>query len=57
MSEWQPVETAPKSGRVLVFTPNTIRDDDPIRYRIVDAQFIRIMKEVTHWMPLVEPPK
>ena len=52
--DWRPIETAPEDGRIIVFTPD-YPEHDPMRYRIIDAQFLRHLNEVTHWTPL-EPP-
>ena len=57
MSEWISVdERLPEEGRVLVFSPD-YKDRDPMRCRITDSQFVRICSDVTHWMPLPEPPE
>lgn len=69
MSTWQPIETAPKDGTVvLVFAP------DASEPRVFTAQFndygeggadwfdacdcasLPILATPTHWMPLPEPP-
>lgn len=44
-------ERLPKSGRVLVFSP-LYKVGDPTRFRVMDAQFVRISTEATHWMAL-----
>lgn len=64
MSEWQPIETAPKDVDLLGITPRG-------RYRVgrafaggvprvidslIDGPTGRFWK-CTHWMPLPEPPK
>ncbi len=41
----------PQSGRVLVFSP-IYNVGDPTRFRVMDAQFVRISTEATHWMDL-----
>jgi hypothetical protein len=44
-------ERLPKSGRVLVFSP-LYKVGNPTRFRVLDAQFVRISKDCTHWMDL-----
>jgi len=44
-------ERLPQSGRVLVFSP-LYKVGDSTRFRVMDAQFVRISTEVTHWMDL-----
>lgn len=58
MSEWQPIETAPKDGmRVLVIGKSGYVDAGHYieGWGWEDANG-NIMKP-THWMPLPEPPK
>lgn len=55
MTNWQPIETAPEDDRVLVFSPG-YGEHDPMRYRVINAEFIALCADVTHWMPL-EPPQ
>lgn len=59
MSEWQPIETAPKDG-----TPILVADSGPYAFVVewnnkhrawLGAD--RSAWEPTHWMPLPEPPK
>ena len=38
-------------GRVLIFSP-IYPIGDPMRWRIVDWQFVRIMSEATHWVSI-----
>jgi hypothetical protein len=44
----------PDSGRVLTYSPDYLIKEE-MTYRILDAQFVRICIDVTHWLPL-EPP-
>ena len=44
-------ERLPQSGRVLVFSP-LYKVGDPTRFRVMDAQFVRISTDCTHWMDL-----
>lgn len=62
MSEWQPIETAPKDGTIVLLYDGAY----PIAGFFdfggwipadVDLQDMWPQIEVTHWMPLPEPPK
>jgi len=37
--------------RVLAFSPLYAKDD-PMRYRILEGQFLKLCREVTHWISL-----
>ena len=67
MSEWQPIETAPKKKVVLLFAVTSI---DPPDWKMATGCRIpgypwewdgRLLKpgelQPTHWMPRPEPPK
>ena len=64
MGEWQPIETAPKDGtRVLVVERGTVSIADWFDgngwepgacWWATDSGSLR---DVTHWMPLPEPPR
>ena len=70
MSEWQPIETAPKDGRLhvrgLIVSSNKrgMRWWEPIAGRIDDdGEFVDHdgnsqwrAEDYTHWMPLPAPP-
>jgi len=43
-----------EKGRLLVFSP-IYKEDDPMRYRIIDSQFLNTCKDVTHYY-LPKPP-
>ena len=69
MSQWQPVETAPEGKAVLVFIPG----HEPImavgrmeqwvtrKVWVIDESFgfneDGEITDITHWMPLPEPPQ
>lgn len=71
MSDWQPIETAPKEMRVFVFDPHEgmgvaewSGSGDWFAawgdYKFVDVGIEQIDLFVcypTHWMPLPDPPK
>lgn len=66
MSEWQPIETAPKDGTRIVLATS----DTAYAGRWAESQYIGMwwmsgdyvaafskMNPPTHWMPLPQPPK
>lgn len=64
MSEWKPIETAPKDGSPVLafFGPRHIEgvfwDDAPgVWCFYSDGDITFPYKQPTHWMPLPEPPK
>jgi hypothetical protein len=48
---WMTRESLPESGRVLTYSPLYAKDD-PMRWRIMDAQFVRLCREVELWADL-----
>lgn len=59
---WQPIETAPKKERVLVYKPSApigarIRDDIRLEKYSYQWAHCRRDEQPTHWMPLPEPPQ
>lgn len=49
------IDLLPKSGkRVLIFSP-CYNKDNPMRIRIVDADFVKICTDATHWAYIPEP--
>ena len=60
LMKWQPIETAPKNGRdILIFDKNGI---EIAWWSDIDSEwchqdmYLSILN-LTHWMPLPEPPK
>ena len=62
-SEWQPIETAPTDGTVIIVWSLLARDS--VMAHCIDGEWVThpglgyalIPNELTHWMPLPEPPK
>lgn len=55
--QWQPIETAPKDGTAIIVGGGTA-EWNPNQYGWFSHQGQAIIEwEVTHWMPLPEPPK
>ena len=63
MSEWQPIETAPKDGtEYLTYGRYPTNWSDEIRHikksTLKNPSLLRMqLKYATHWMPRPEPPK
>ncbi len=63
MSEWQPIETAPKDGSEIIGGDRGCGDIEFYRWNDEDKKwlsrgdFYEPTNELTHWMPLPEPPK
>lgn len=69
MSEWQPIETAPRDGRPILLWCNDrqyvcgefwSRADGSAGWEIghrIDGTVICLGLPATHWMPLPEPPE
>jgi hypothetical protein len=47
---WQPIETAPKGECALVYRNGEIFS------AVIDTMLLKYGGEITHWMPLPEPP-
>jgi hypothetical protein len=57
MMEWQPIETAPKDGTVIiVYAPDFFQTAAWVGNGWTNAAN-SWLGDVTHWMPLPEPPK
>ena len=62
MSGWQPIETAPKDGTVVLLLGRSGRHADgffePKAYNGIGVWvWPYVHAEPTHWQPLPEPPK
>ncbi len=59
MSEWRPIETAPRDA-VLLYQPAVARGRNPHSglppRMIVGRAADQLVRQATHWMPLPEPP-
>lgn len=62
MSEWRPIETAPK-GKVLIFCEDgkthvaSYNGSDNNKIWTSDSEYFNVKKYPTHWMPLPQPPQ
>lgn len=60
--EWQPIESSPDEGLILVFDPHSTQ---PLEIRKADGQWFRWAKKTpgwetvgpSHWRPLPAPPR
>lgn len=65
MSEWQPIETAPKGGPLLLWVDTDDGGEPMVLYRNADGDWLydgeptycaSFYLNPTHWMPLPPPP-
>jgi hypothetical protein len=68
-SNWQPIETAPKDERILVYSPSykecfvvffawSIDDMKDTQWVIAKGEDVTfVVRDPSHWMPLPTPPK
>ena len=49
--KWYSIKETPPNERLLTFSP-VYSIGDVMRFRIMDSQFLKLCKEVTHWCPL-----
>ena len=55
MSEWQPIETAPKDGKlILLWVPG--KEYGLMKWEGIWDDRLHGCRGPTHWMPLPEPP-
>jgi hypothetical protein len=54
--QWQPIKTAPKGVRLLLFSPGHKISDDPDERAVIITSTTRDWNWATHWMPLPAPP-
>jgi hypothetical protein len=62
VSDWTPIETAPKEGQFLVYMPDEKRSPIQVaewhpNVKIIGNHFAFDFPPVTHWMPLPDAPK
>jgi hypothetical protein len=56
---WQPIETAPKKGEVILYWPKVIKPRGSVLYEMIQIGHPHGTpnRPPTHWMPLPDPPK
>lgn len=57
MSDWQPIETAPRDRELILFFPETKTRIPLYRMIRVDRYPVSYPRQPTHWMPLPEVPR
>jgi hypothetical protein len=57
MTEWKPIETAPKDTLILMFAPPEKLSHKPEQEFEMKVSTTRNWCWATHWMPLPEPPR
>ena len=61
MIEWQPIETAPKDGTVLLLSDGITRWMSVWPEQAEDAELLAFIgrgpRIASHWMPLPDPPE
>lgn len=56
MNNWQPIETAPRNTKVLLYSPPENLSNHPDQRHDIRVSAPRDFCWATHWMPLPEPP-
>jgi hypothetical protein len=56
---WQPIETAPKKGEVILYWPKVIKPRGSVLYEMIQIGHPHGTpnRPPTHWMPLPSPPE
>jgi len=56
LTSWTPVKQFPprENSRILIFSP-VYPESDPMRYRVINSDFLRKCIDATHWTYITEP--
>ena len=57
MTDWRPIETAPKGQQVLLYFPAETGRNPLNEWIKLDRYPVGYPRQPTHWMPMPAPPK